>query len=133
MKICNHCGKQKPLIEIEIAKNCFRLWCKDCCAHYNKWQEKKLRQCLQTRFSGMISRCTDGTNPAYSDYGGRGIECRFNSSQELIDYITIDLGFDTLVKVKGLDIDRTDNDGHYESGNIQLVTRSENMKNRNRA
>lgn len=129
MKICKHCGKQKTLHKIEVNKNHFRFWCETCCEHYNKWQYKKLIHCIRNRFAQQVSRCTDGSNPAYENYGGRGIQVKFKSSQEFIDHIINDLGCDTFVKIRGLEIDRIDNDGYYEIGNLRLVTRSENMRN----
>lgn len=130
MKICKHCGKQKILHKIEIAKNCFRFWCDVCCEHYNKWQHKKLIQCIRSRYHNAVSRCTDGSNINYHNYGGRGIQCRFENVNDYIDHIINDLKGDTFVKIRELDIDRIDNDGHYEVGNLRLVTRSENLKNR---
>ena len=34
------------------------------------------------------------------------------------------------VDPRGLEIDRINNDGHYEPGNIRFVTRKENLANR---
>ena len=31
---------------------------------------------------------------------------------------------------KGVDIDRSDNDSHYEPGNLRLSTRSKNLRDR---
>lgn len=130
MKICKRCGKQEILHKIKVAKNCFRFWCETCCEHYDKWQHKKLVQCIRTRYHCAVSRCTDGSNPAYKDYGGRGIQVKFENVNNYINYIINDLKGNTLVKIRELDIDRIDNDGHYEKGNLRLVSHQENCHNR---
>ena len=85
---------------------------------------------LVTLFSNMKGRCNNPKHISYKYYGYRGIKSHFQSSQELIDYVVNNLGYDTYEKIKGLQIDRINNDGHYEPGNIRLVTAKENANNR---
>ena len=69
------------------------------------------------------ARCRLPTNPAYSNYGARGIEFRFGS-------------FEQFFAIVGLrpspqhSLDRIDNDGHYEPGNVRWATAREQMLNR---
>lgn len=67
-------------------------------------------------------RCSDPENWQYMDYGGRGIKFLFGSFEEFIK----ELG----PRPKGKTLDRKDNDGNYEEGNIRWATRSQQNKNR---
>jgi hypothetical protein len=60
------------------------------------------------------------------NYGGRGIKNRFKREQFVRHCLELLDGRD----VKRLDIDRIDNDGHYEPGNIRLVPRHVNLRNK---
>lgn len=71
-------------------------------------------------------RCINPKERHYSDYGERGIEFRFESVASCVDYLLTLPGHYDLT----LWIDRIDNDGHYEVGNIRFTTRSESQKNR---
>lgn len=62
----------------------------------------------------------------YNRYGGRGIRCKFNSFEEFFCYIVNTLEIDP----RGLQIDRVNNNGHYEIDNIRFVTAKENCNNR---
>jgi hypothetical protein len=75
----------------------------------------------------MKNRCENPEAHNYNCYGGRGIECRFNSRVEFIDYVLKEI-FN--IGLGGLQIDRINNDGNYEPGNIRFVTRKENLANR---
>lgn len=74
-------------------------------------------------YKSAKARCRNRNGPRWSDYGGRGIEFKFT-------------GFPQFLKELGLrptsrhSLDRIDNDGHYEPGNVRWATRSEQSKNR---
>lgn len=70
-------------------------------------------------------RCTNPKNPMWKWYGGRGIEFRFTSFQEFLDHIG--------PKPKGLTLDRKDNEGHYEVGNVHWITMAQQSKNKRRS
>jgi hypothetical protein len=72
-------------------------------------------------FSNVNSRCNNPRDISYKWYGGRGIKCKFKSVDEFVSYV-----------VNNLQIDRIDNNGHYERGNIRLTTAKENSNNRRR-
>ena len=57
----------------------------------------------------------------YANYGGRGIKFLFTSFEQFF----AELG----PRPKGKSVDRINNDGHYEPGNVQWATRSEQRKN----
>lgn len=75
----------------------------------------------------MRQRCVNSNNRSYRNYGGRGIEFRFASVRDAVRYIQAHLPHETYL---GLDIDRIDNSGHYAPGNLRLVTRAQNLRNK---
>ncbi len=83
---------------------------------------------LKQIFAGMTQRCTSPNCGNFKHYGGRGIENKFKSSSKFVDYVINNLRVDP----RGLEIDRIDNNGHYEKGNIRFVTHTENLNNRKR-
>ena len=74
------------------------------------------------RFYQAKQRCMNPKNDRYHEYGGRGIEWRFKSYEE----IYIELG----PCPDGLSLDRINNNGHYEKGNVRWATRAEQYASR---
>ena len=70
-------------------------------------------------------RCRNPNNKFWKDYGGRGIEFRFTDFMSWFK----EVGFRPSPEMM---IDRKNNDGHYEPGNMRWATRSEQQKNRRR-
>ena len=77
------------------------------------------------RWANMLDRCDNPENASYKNYGGRGIKV-YVGWYDFLVFID-DLPNDYFKKA---DLDRIDNDGNYEPGNIKWSTRSENCKNR---
>ena len=77
-------------------------------------------------FDSMNQRCNNPNTIHYKHYGGRGIQNKFESLDDFREYVINGLKVDP----QGLQIDRIDNDGHYEKGNIRFVTAKENCNNR---
>ena len=132
-KVCGSCGIEKPISEFyerKDAKCGVRSRCKLCLLRQNEENRKKRRRTivgyLKLTYSNIKHRCKNPGDKAYKYYGGRGIECRFESVDEFIEYVMNKLNVDP----RNLDIDRTNNDGHYEPGNIRFITHKENMNNR---
>ena len=71
------------------------------------------------------SRCTNPNVKSWTDYGGRGIEFRFTSFEQFFAHI----GPRPTPKHS---VDRIENNGNYEVGNVRWATRSEQEKNKNR-
>jgi hypothetical protein len=74
-------------------------------------------------YSAAKSRCTKADHPNYQNYGGRGIEFRFVSFQAFL----AELGKKPMPQHT---LDRINNDGHYEPGNVRWATRQEQQLNR---
>ena len=68
-------------------------------------------------------RCENPAHEAWEDYGGRGIEFRFASFEEFIAHIGARPSADMI-------LDRIDNDGHYEVGNVRWVTYAVSNQNK---
>jgi len=67
-------------------------------------------------------RCNNPNNTAYASYGGRGIEFRFNSFDELHQLLGD--------RPDGYDLERLNNEGHYEAGNVAWVPHKANARNK---
>lgn len=73
----------------------------------------------------IIQRCTNPKNKSYHRYGGRGIticEEWLNSFENFFHYVGSRPG-------KGYSIDRIDNNGNYEPGNVKWSTSLEQNNN----
>ena len=70
----------------------------------------------------MRQRCINPRNRDYQNYGGRGIECRFKTFTSFIE----ELG----PRPEGLTLERIDNNGHYEPGNVRWDTRRQQSCNK---
>ncbi len=83
--------------------------------HYDRWRK-------------MVARCTDPNHPDYSDYGGRGIKVHWPWIDDPIAF------FDYLESCgpipPGYSMDRKNNDGNYEPGNLRLVDKKTQNENR---
>jgi hypothetical protein len=74
---------------------------------------------------GMMHRCENPRATGFKNYGGRGIKVcdRWRNSLELF---AADMGPRPSDKHS---LDRLDNGGHYEPGNVRWVTQQEQMSN----
>ena len=74
-------------------------------------------------FHGLKKRCENPRSHAYPSYGGNGIECRLESVVDLLDAIG-------RRPTKQHSVERINNKGHYEKGNIKWGTKQEQARNR---
>ena len=75
------------------------------------------------------NRCFNESADCFSDYGGRGITIHpdwLNDPVAFIEWMESNLG----ERPPGYSIDRIDNDGDYEPGNLRWASRSDQNLNR---
>jgi hypothetical protein len=85
----------------------------------------KIYQC----YWNMRCRCLDPKNKEYKNYGGRGIticDRWLNDAANFCNDILAELGERPL----GMSLDRIDNDGNYEPGNVRWATPEQQGLNR---
>lgn len=119
------CGVQKPVIGGHLRKG----WSVSCGCYQKEMAANAALDHRAERdvYAGARWRCADLTNP---QYGGRGIKFLFTSFEQFF----AELG----PRPEGKDekgralysIDRINNDGHYEPGNVRWATNLEQVLNR---
>jgi hypothetical protein len=75
-----------------------------------------------TAYFNAKKRCTRRCGKDFKNYGRRGIKFLFKSFAEFLKAVGRKPSPDHV-------LDRVNNDGHYESGNVRWTTRSESSKN----
>lgn len=75
-------------------------------------------------WSSMKARCSNPKNLQYRHYGGRGISVS-PSFYKFLDFLAY-VGR----RGDGLSLDRINNDGNYEPGNVRWATKRQQMVNR---
>lgn len=83
------------------------------------WQFKK----LENAYYHAKSRCSDKRHPRYLDWGGRGIKFKFANLRQFINCIGIPENTTDI-------LDRINNAGHYEIGNVRWTTTSSSSLNK---
>jgi hypothetical protein len=73
----------------------------------------------------MLDRCRNPRNPAYPNYGGRGITV----CKRWLSFVNFYADMWATYR-PGLTLDRIDNDGNYEPGNCEWATRAQQIANR---
>lgn len=98
---------------------------------------KSLLQTVTNRLSFILKRCIRNNDDQYHIYGGRGITvytpwCGYKkeNAEAFCSYLlSLYPNLETLF-LQGYQIDRINNDGNYEPGNLKLSTPKENSRNK---
>ena len=120
---CRACGEQHNVSVDAIRKGNSR----NCKCQRNRKYHDKRAFVLQERYSALQQRCENPKSQSWLRYGGRGIQNNFNSVQQFVHYM---LRYHPHPSYRGVEIDRSNNNGHYEPGNIRLVSHETNQRNK---
>lgn len=77
------------------------------------------------RWSAMMRRCYNTKDRRYADYGGRGVKVCERWHDVSVFVLELPEGY-----FEGAEIDRINNDGDYEPGNVKWSTPKQNSRNR---
>lgn len=95
-----------------------------------KRRREETPEWLIRRAKSMKARCEQSSHKAYQDYGGRGIEFRFASPRSCAEWVIGNLGLPK--QDNNTQLDRIDNNGHYEPGNLRWASKALNCNNTRR-
>ena len=132
MKICSKCEREYPATTEFFPpnghhKDGLQSQCRKCKQKATRKYRQTVNGCLRIVFCNIKRRCNSGLKDLKNaTYSKKGIKNLFKSSDEFVDYVVNVLKVDP----HGLQVDRINNDGHYEPGNIRFVTAKVNSNNR---
>lgn len=115
---CNVCAK--------VAASTKRYW-----TYKHAMANDEHRTRLLNRLSAAIARCSNPNNRSYAHYGRRGISVHQEWKDDrasFLRYVQTLPGWD----VPELEMDRVDNNGGYQPGNIRFASKSVNTSNKRR-
>lgn len=103
-------------------------WAADRCRpKYIKWKKEHVEYKI---YHDAKQRCTNPKDLAWAEYGGRGIKFLFASFKQFFAELGLrPAGKDARGKAL-YSLDRPNNDGNYEPGNVRWATRKEQNINR---
>lgn len=127
------CGKLKLVGLVKLTSGntrscgCLQRECRITHGHSGVAGQKRSPEYLA--WANMIQRCTNPKYPQWKDYGGREITVCPQWRESFAAFLK-DVGFRPN---PNLTIDRENNDGNYEPGNVRWVTRKVQSNNQRRS
>lgn len=79
---------------------------------------------LQQRYNALVERCKANK---FASRTYVAVENHFQSCQDFVEYMWAEF---PMQDYQGVEVDRIDTNGHYERGNLRLVTREQNAQTR---
>lgn len=119
---CQRCGHKF----MTILNNIKRRPKTKCCPSCNPRKPVLVPHYIYRRVQSQKNRCTNPNNSHWHCYGGRGIKFAFKDVNEAATWVFENLGEPP---DRSYHLDRINNDGHYEKGNLRWATPVENMNN----
>lgn len=129
---CLHCNSsfERPL---SVAKRTQQ----KCCSHtcYKKLIEVfdggNEKHPLYSRWLSMRQRVNNPTSTNFNNYGKRGIQIKdgLDDFTNYVNYVVSLNGYDESKLSNSFQLDRIDNEGHYEKGNLRWTDRSTQIAN----
>ena len=119
--ICQRCHKTHMALFHNIRKRPET----KACPHCNGRKPIKVPKWLYQRCQAQQDRCQNSQTSSYERYGARGIQFKFKSPNEAATWIWENLGSAD----RSMQLDRIDNNGHYEAGNLRWTDAVVNLNN----
>jgi len=133
--ICPKCGEEfkTDVSNARLARKRPTSMCKKCSMKMNSTRGKthglSKSHPLYNSWSGKKQRCNNPKAPGYADYGGRGITMCAEWANSFVEFVKYIEGLDSYAEKianpdKKYTLDRIDNDGNYEPGNVRWATQT---------
>lgn len=129
------CGTVKSVLSLTLINSNPKLRSTSCGCYRNELSSKRRKthglknSRIYNEWRGIKKRCRNPNEKDYKNYGGRGIRvCDewYNSFESFYEYVSKLPHFGE----QGRSIDRIENEGNYEPGNVRWATNSEQSMNR---
>lgn len=129
---CPDCGQERLIRKCQVKARPFHGRCRKCYLADPKRKHGKTGTQLHTLWCQIIDRCHRVSHPSFTNYGGRGIAM---SAEWRSNFDTFEADILATIGPRPSaqhSLDRIDNSGNYENGNVRWATRTEQNSNTRR-